>query len=295
MRSPLTVSVIALAIAVPARAQRPPGPPPLHRMIRTLDRNRDGKVSAAEISKHAVEAVKQLDRNGDGRLTPDELRPPGPRPPGPPPHFRGRRRGVPGRTLPPAPRDAREKKILAVLRDMRRDQGPGMMNVPEEDGRLLRLLAESINARRVVEIGTSNGYSGVWLCLALIRTGGRLTTYEIDRGRASLARKNFRRAGVEGLVTIVLGDAHKEIAKLRAQKKTIDLLFIDADKDGYVDYLEKLLPLLRRGGLIVAHNMSMPGGGIARYLKAVGARKELETLLLHMDGAGVGVTLKKRY
>jgi predicted O-methyltransferase YrrM len=170
-----------------------------------------------------------------------------------------------------------------------------MMNVPEQDGRLLRLLAESINAKHVVEIGTSNGYSGIWLCLALIKTGGRLTTYEIDRNRASLARRNFKRAGVDKLVTIVpIGDAHREINKLKAQKKSIDLVFIDADKDGYVDYLEKLLPLVRKGGLIVAHNMAMPAKGIARYLKAVTGRKGLETLLLHMQGAGVGVTLKKR-
>jgi predicted O-methyltransferase YrrM len=78
-----------------------------------------------------------------------------------------------------------------------------MMNVSEEDGRLLRLLVESLGAKHVVEIGTSNGYSGIWLCLALRTTGGKLTTYEIDAHRASLARENFKRAGVHEIVTLV--------------------------------------------------------------------------------------------
>lgn len=192
---------------------------------------------------------------------------------------------------PPRARDAAERKILSVLARMQREQGAGMMNVPERDGRLLRLLAESIDAKHVVEIGTSNGYSGIWLCLALTRTNGRLTTYEIDRRRAALARESFKRAGVDGLVTLVLGDAHREVKKL---KRSIDLLFIDADKDGYLDYLRQLLPRVRPGGLIVAHNMNMRSAGIGRYLEAVAAREELETLLLHMDGPGLGVSLKKR-
>jgi predicted O-methyltransferase YrrM len=281
-------SCLVLVISFPAKSAPPAkkGPRhPLHRLIRTLDRDRDGQISAAEISRHAVEAIKQLDANKDGRLTQDEIR--GPRRPRP--RARGKR------TAPPLEaKDARERKILAVLKTMRRSQAIGMMNVPETDGRLLRLLAESINAKHVVEIGTSNGYSGIWLCLALIRTGGKLTTFEIDRHRASLARKNFKRAGVNRLVTIVLGDAHREVEDLVKKKRPIDLLFLDADKDGYVDYLEKLLPRVRRGGLIVAHNIAMPRKGITKYLEALAAKKGLETLLLHMDGPGVSVSLKKR-
>jgi len=89
------------------------------------------------------------------------------------------------------PKDEAEKKILNVLDDMDRSQRRGMLNVPVEDARLLRLLAESTGAEHVVEIGTSNGYSGIWFCLALRTTGGKLTTFEIDPGRAALARENF--------------------------------------------------------------------------------------------------------
>lgn len=190
----------------------------------------------------------------------------------------------------PMPKDEAEKKILGVLEDMRENQSRGMMNVPLEDGRLLRLLAEAIGAKHVVEIGTSNGYSGIWMLLALRTTGGKLTTYEINRERAALARENFNRAGVGDIVTIVLGDAHEEVLKL---KEEIDMLFLDADKEGYIDYLNKLMPLVRPGGLIVAHNMNMAQAD-PNYVKAITTNPDLETLFLHMQGAGVGVTLKKR-
>jgi predicted O-methyltransferase YrrM len=188
------------------------------------------------------------------------------------------------------PSDDEEKKILAVLDDLDRNHRRGMMNVPVEDGRLLRLLAESIGAKHVVEIGTSNGYSGIWLCVALRKTGGRLTTYEIAEHRAALARQNFARAGVDGIVTLIEADAHEEVMKL---KEPIDLLFLDADKSGYVDYLEKLLPLVRPGGLIVGHNMRRPEPDPA-YIERITTDPDLETLFLNMDAAGVAVSLKKR-
>lgn len=191
---------------------------------------------------------------------------------------------------PPLPKNDEEKKILSVLDDLDRNQRAGMMNVPIEDGRLLRILTEAIGAKHVVELGTSNGYSGIWLCLALRKTGGKLTTYEIDARRASLARENFKRAGVDHLVTLVEGDAHKEVTKL---KEPIDLLFIDADKEGYLDYLNKLLPLVRPGGLIVAHNMRRPPPD-PRYIEAITTNPELETVFLNMHAAGLGLTLKKR-
>ena len=88
------------------------------------------------------------------------------------------------------------------------------------------------------------------------------------------------------MVTIIEGDAHQELAKLKAP---IDVAFIDADKGGYVDYLKKLLPLLRSGGLILAHNVDM----VPDYIKTVQANADLETIL-YMEGGGLAVTLKKR-
>jgi len=190
---------------------------------------------------------------------------------------------------PPIPKTAEEKQILNVINELEKTKGE-MQNVPTEDGRLLRLLTEASNAKHVVEIGTSNGYSGLWFCLALKTTGGKLTTFEIDHERVLLAQANFKKAGVDNIVTIIEGDAHKEVAKL---KEPIDIVFIDADKSGYLDYLNKLLPMVKSGGLIIAHNMRSPAPDPA-YIKAITTNPDLETIFLNMQSAGVGVTLKKR-
>jgi len=184
-----------------------------------------------------------------------------------------------------------EKKILEVLDDMDRNQRRGMMNVPTDDGRLLRVLAESGGAKQCVEIGTSNGYSAIWTCLGLLNTGGKLVTHEIDAGRANAARENFKRAAVDGIVTLVEGDAHKEVAKL---KGSIDFVFLDADKEGYSDYLKQLLPLVRPGGLLLAHNVGSQAGAMQDYLKAVTVSPDLETIFANMQGTGLSITLKKR-
>ena len=188
------------------------------------------------------------------------------------------------------PKDEAEKKILDVLDDMFKSQRRGMMNVPMEDGRFLRILTEMAGAKHVVEIGTSNGYSAIWFCLALRTTGGRLTTFEIDEGRAKLARENFKRAGVEDMVTLVMGNAHETVKKLN---DPIDILFLDADKAGYIDYLEKLLPLIRPGGLVLAHNID-PRQADPRFVKAITTNPKLETVLTQMHTAGISVTMKKR-
>ena len=186
---------------------------------------------------------------------------------------------------PPVAQTEAERKIVAVLDHMVKFNQT-YLSVPSQDGAALRLLAEAADAKNVVEIGTSTGYSGLWFCLALQKAGGHLTTFEIDHERAAMARGHFQDAGVENLVTIVEGDAHEQVAKL---KMPIDVAFIDAEKPGYVDYLSKLLPLVRPGGLILAHNVEM----VPDYVKAVTTNPDLETIF-YMQGAGLAVTLRKR-
>jgi len=183
---------------------------------------------------------------------------------------------------PPLANNDAEKRILETTEQVAR-----FMNVPPEDGRVLRLLTEAIGAKNAVEIGTSTGYSGLWLALGLRATGGKLTTFEIDPGRAAEAQENFRKAGVDGLVTVVVGDAHETVKTL---KEPIDIVFIDADKEGYPDYLEKLLPLVRPGGLILAHNVGSRNEN-PEYVEAVTTNPKLETILMTSQMA---VTLKKR-
>lgn len=184
-----------------------------------------------------------------------------------------------------------EVKILRILEDIYSDERNGLCNITPEDGRLLRVLTEATDAKHVVEIGTSNGYTAIWFCLALRTTGGKLTTHEIDPFRIPVARKNFKRAGVSHIVTLVEGDAHETVTRL---KGPIDILLIDADKDGYLDYLNKLLPLVRPGGLILAHNTTDQASQMQDYLKAVNTNPALETIFLHKHLNGLGVTLKKR-
>jgi predicted O-methyltransferase YrrM len=206
------------------------------------------------------------------------------------------RSGGPGRgrtaegelDLPPVAGSDFEKRVYSALDEIK--QGPRYLNVSATDGRLLRMLSESIGAKKIVEIGTSTGESAIWFALALRSTGGHLFTHEIDAGRAQTAQENFQKAGVEDLVTIIMGDAHETV---KQHKDPIDVLFLDADKEGYLDYLQKLLPLVRPGGLIIAHNMNTRQAD-PNYVKAVTTNPELETLVLLREGTGVGVTMKKR-
>jgi predicted O-methyltransferase YrrM len=211
--------------------------------------------------------------------------------PAQPPGRRPGRMGVDASAFdaPPLPKDDGEKRILATMEEMQ-TKGPRFRNVSTADGRLLRLLAETTGAKRIVEIGTSTGESAVWFALALRSTGGHLFTHEIDPRRAKIAQENFKKAGVEDLVTVILGNAHETV---KQHKEPIDILFLDADKEGYIDYLDKLVPLIRPGGLIIAHNMN-PRMADPKYLEAVTKNPKLETSFLLMERAGVGVTLKKR-
>jgi predicted O-methyltransferase YrrM len=172
--------------------------------------------------------------------------------------------------MPPA-KDEAERKILDVLSEAVRT-GDVYLEVPTSDGRMLRLLTEAVGAQTVVEIGTSTGYSGLWLLLALRNTGGRLTTFEIDSRRATQARKHFAQAGVDKTVTVVEGDAHENVKRL---KDPIDVLFIDADKGGYPGYL------------ILAHNFDQAG----EYGRIVTTSPQLETLV---PAGSLSITLKKR-
>ena len=280
----LARAVLAQQPVQPGRAS-PPNP-----LLEAFDTDRDGALSAAEIDAAAAR-LRERDANKDGKLTADELpRGPGGRGgPGPGPgRGRGAMEAASGPNKPPLPKDDGERRILAELDQARR--GKRFANVSTADGRLLRQLTEAVNARRVVELGTSTGESGLWFSMALRKTGGKLYTHDIDPGRIAVARENFKRAGVEGLITIVEGDAHQTATK---NTDPIDVLFIDAEKEGYDAYLKELLPLVRAGGLILAHNMKRPAPN-PRYIEAITTSPDLDTSFVLMEGAGVGITLKKR-
>jgi len=192
-------------------------------------------------------------------------------------------------SLHPKPRDDVEKRIIAVMEDMYANQSRGMGNILPEDGRLMRMLTETLAAKHVVEVGTANGYSAMWFCLALKSTGGKLTTHEIDATRIAMARDNFKRAGVEELLTLVEGDAHETVKKLTGP---IDLLLLDAEKEGFTDYLSKLLPLVRTGGLIIAHDSSGQAHMMHDYFQAIASNPDLETVFVDASRWGMCITRK---
>lgn len=185
-------------------------------------------------------------------------------------------------SAPPVAATDAERRILSVIQQARQT-GKVFLEVPESSGRTLRLLTESVGAKSVIEVGTSTGYSGLWFCLALVNTGGKLTTFEMDRGRAATARRHFQQAGVEDRVTIVEGDAHQNVGRFTGP---IDVVFLDADKEGYIDYLSVLLPAVRPGGLIIADNINMAPD----YERSVTTSPQLETVFV----GGMSITLKKR-
>jgi predicted O-methyltransferase YrrM len=127
--------------------------------------------------------------------------------------------------------------------------------VDAEVGALLRVLATAIGATRMLEIGTAIGYSGIWLARAL-PADGMLFTMEKDPDRAALAKQNFVRAGVADRVSILVGDAALKVAKVSGP---FDLIFQDGHKPMYNTLLDRLVALLRPGGLLVSDNVLWDG------------------------------------
>lgn len=154
-----------------------------------------------------------------------------------------------------------DEVLEAALRDSR-EAGLPEINVSRSEGRLLQLLVEIVDARFILEIGTLGGYSGIHLARG-IRQPGFLMTLELDERHAEVARKNIERAGIEEEVFhVMVGDAKESLATLvREETSPFDLVFIDADKESYPEYLEWALKLTKPGSLILADN-AIRGGSV---------------------------------
>ncbi len=122
-------------------------------------------------------------------------------------------------------------------------------NIAPENGQFLSILVRSIQAQHVLEVGTSNGYSSIWIASALKQTGGHLITLEYDRKRAAEAQAHLNETSFSDIVEIRVGNAIGEIPKCET---TFDLVFLDAEKSEYLRDLELVLPKIRSGGLVVA-------------------------------------------
>ena len=201
---------------------------------------------------------------------------------------------------------AAEDDALRLARgDMEREGLPAI-NVSASEGKLLHIIALIGAPRRILEIGTLGGYSAIWLARAL-PADGVLISLEIDEHHADVARRNIERAGLADKVEVRVGPALESLtAMMAAGEAPFDLVFIDADKDGYVSYLEKALPLLRDGGILLGDNtlpdaVLDPNGdsGTKRYNTAVAAHPDLTSIIIpvlrgeHIDGLLVSVKRRK--
>jgi caffeoyl-CoA O-methyltransferase len=156
-----------------------------------------------------------------------------------------------------APQD---EALEAALREARRAGLPQIQVSPNE-AKLLQLLAEMVGARRILEVGTLGGYSAIHFGRALPEDG-TLISLEIDERHAEVARKNVERAGLSSKVEIRVGDARELLARITENAEgPFDVVFIDADKEGYPGYLEWALKLTRHGSLILGDN-TIRGGSI---------------------------------
>ena len=185
----------------------------------------------------------------------------------------------------PVYRGISDDRVLPMLRGL--SYRHGGMNVPAADGRYLYDLIRERKYVRGLEIGTSNGYSTLWIGLAMKHTSGSVVTVEIDRLRGMEARENFRKAGLEGTIEQVTGNA---LSVIPALEGTFDFVFIDAWKDDYIKYLGLVRNRMRRGGVITAHNVVSQAGSMEDFLRALRSDPGLRTEIIRVSGQGISVS-----
>jgi predicted O-methyltransferase YrrM len=199
-----------------------------------------------------------------------------------------------------------DDKILAVLDEYHeliqeeqskpRDMPPGgrdggqdrrMRAVGPETGRLLNIIAKSLKAPNILELGTSFGYSGIWLAEAARATGGRLITMELHDYKSAYARDMAMKAGLASHIDFKVGDAVQMISELTVG---VDLVLVDLWKDLYVPCLEAFYPKLNPGAIIIADNMIRPGNeDVQAYGRAIRAKAGITSVLLPV-GSGIEVS-----
>jgi predicted O-methyltransferase YrrM len=168
---------------------------------------------------------------------------------------------------------------------------PARWNVPAEDGRLLYDLILENDYQRVLEVGTSNGYSALWMGFALKQTGGRLITIEMNEERAQEARENIEKAGLSSVIEVRLGNAMDQLPRLSG---TFEMVFLDADKSQYLDYFRYIDSLVPDGGTITAHNVSTMAYAMRDFLDALRDHGSYETQVHRESRQGMLVAYKSR-
>jgi len=163
-----------------------------------------------------------------------------------------------------------------------------MLNITRDTGRLLWILVRVMGATRILEVGTSNAFSTIWLADAARSTSGRVTTLELNPEKIALARANLATAGLEGVVDIIEGRAVDILAVLPGP---FDIVFLDADRPSYLAYLELVVPKLRFGGILIADNAISHAQDLQDYLRRVKSHPQLFAVTVPI-GNGEEIALK---
>ncbi len=199
-----------------------------------------------------------------------------------------------------------DAKILAVLdayhelidkeKNSPREEAPGgrdggqdrrLRAVGPQTGQLLNIVAKSLAAPTILELGTSFGYSGIWLAEAARQTGGRLITMELHEYKSAYARDMATKAGLADHIDFRVGDAVAMIGDLQIG---IDLVLVDLWKDLYVPCLEAFYPKLNPGAIIIADNMTRPGNeDVRNYARAIRSKPGITSVEIPV-GAGLEIS-----
>ena len=171
--------------------------------------------------------------------------------------------------------------------------------VSKNIGMFYSILLKSINAKNILEIGMSVGYSGLWFADAVMsnkQLDGQIITIDREKFKIDNARRNFEEAGVDSLIKIREGEARKILQEIKAEFKEnyFDFIFIDADKESYIEYFDLCLPLVRKGGIIGADNILFPerfNEMMTDYLSHVRSKSNVQSVTIPIDN-GEEVTIK---
>ena len=168
-------------------------------------------------------------------------------------------------------------------------------------GMFYNILLKSINAKKILEIGTSVGYSGLWFADVVMsntqsESNGKIITIDREQFKIDNATRNFEEAGVSSLIKIRKGEARKILREIKEEfsENYFDFIFIDADKESYIEYFDLCLPLVRKGGIIGADNILLPerfNEMMVDYLSYVRSKPNVQSVTVPIDN-GEEVTIK---
>ncbi len=182
--------------------------------------------------------------------------------------------------------DSTTEVVLKKLEETQND----FWNVARSTGNFLNMLIKMSGVKNAYEIGTSNGYSGIWLAKALKENGGHLTTIEFYEKRKVLAEENFKTCGVMDVITTLEGSAIGILERL-PEEEVIDFAFIDANKGQYIDYYNLLDKHIPKGGIITADNVTSHAPKVKPFLDAIAGNPNYQSEILDLP-AGLLVAVK---